>query len=217
MTAVIGSYTVFEKRLLAAAYFVSNRTDNYAVTISEIREHFNFEIPDRFARIALADIYARELSTGYLTEESLENHTIALTAAGIKEAEAIISGNESDISEFDIADHSVPAADRLVTLDHNSPEYQEISRELNNLKDALRLTNDAGESGDERDRLVDSLDAAIQLWSSSQLKILQIKVGVIMAVEDVGAALQKAGKAVGWSLIVELIKGYVKNKVGIEF
>ena len=217
MTAVIGSYTVFEKRLLAAAYFVSNRTDNYAVTISEIREHFNFEIPDRFARIAFADIYARELSTGYLTEESLENHTIALTAAGIKEAEAIISGNESDISEFDIADHSVPAADRLVTLDHNSPEYQEISRELNNLKDALRLTNDAGESGDERDRLVDSLDAAIQLWSSSQLKILQIKVGVIMAVEDVGAALQKAGKAVGWSLIVELIKGYVKNKVGIEF
>ena len=217
MTAVIGSYTVFEKRLLAAAYFVSNRTDKYAVTISEIREHFNFEIPDRFARIALADIYARELSTGYLTEESLENHTIALTAAGIKEAEAIISGNESDISEFDIADHSVPAADRLVTLDHNSPEYQEISRELNNLKDALRLTNDAGESGGERDRLVDSLDAAIQLWSSSQLKILQIKVGVIMAVEDVGAALQKAGKAVGWSLIVELIKGYVKNKVGIEF
>ena len=217
MTTVIGSYTVFEKRLLAAAYFVSNRTDKYAVTISEIREHFNFEIPDRFARIALADIYARDLSAGYLTDESLGEQTIALTAAGIKEAEAIIAGNESDISEFDTADNSVPAADRLVTLDHNSAEYQEISRKLKNLKDALRLTNDAGQSGGERDRLVDSLDAAIQLWASSQLKIIQIKVGVLMVVEDVGSALQKAGKAVGWSLIIELIKDYVKNKAGIEF
>lgn len=108
-----------------------------------------------------------------------------------------------------------PAANRVVPLDHNSAEHGEIADGIEALIAEVRANNKVGETGGERDQIVASLLAAKQLWNSSQLQIIQVRVGVIMAVESAGKALEKVGKAVSWPVLVELIKTYVKKQVGL--
>ncbi|MFD2578607.1 hypothetical protein ACFSTD_08470 [Novosphingobium colocasiae] len=85
----------------------------------------------------------------------------------------------------------VPASDRVVPLDHNSPQYREFKQGLSVLLSEVRGNNKIGDTPEERDRIVRSLDAANELWGSLELKVIQIRVGVILAVEDAGNALQK--------------------------
>ena len=60
------------------------------------------------------------------------------------------------------------------------------------------------------------LEAAELLWDAAQLKLIQIKVGVIMAVEDARKVLAGTAKAVAGALIVDAIKSLVKNQLGID-
>ena len=46
---------------------------------------------------------------------------------------------------------------------------------------------------------------------------MQIRVGVIMAIEDATSAAAKVGKAVGGALLVDRIKRIVKQTTGIDF
>lgn len=110
----------------------------------------------------------------------------------------------------------VPASDRLVPLDHNSAPYREVKEGLAGLYEEFRSTNDLECSPSERERLLTSLSAAQKLWEAAQLKIIQIKVGIIITVEDVVALLSKAGKAVGGALLVDTIKSIVKQKTGFD-
>jgi DNA-binding MarR family transcriptional regulator len=107
-----------------------------------------------------------------------------------------------------------PASDRLVRIDHNQPGYQEILTGLSEVRDAVRGANDLGE--EERDRLVASLGAAESLWQAGQLKMIQIKIGVVMAVQDAAAALGATAKAVAAALLVDTIKGFIKSHTGID-
>lgn len=120
-----------------------------------------------------------------------------------------------------IDEHAVsamaPASDRLVPLNHNDPEYIEIRDEIEALHEEFRTSNEVCQSSDERDRIARSLDSASRLWSAAELKITQIRVGIILAVEDAIAALDKIGRASGKSILIDLIKNYVRTKSGIEF
>lgn len=109
------------------------------------------------------------------------------------------------------------ASDRMVPLNHNSQAYQEVSQKLDELFDEARASNEVGETAEERDRLLRSLDAARKLWAMQEIKLMQVQVGVVMAVEDVGRALQKVGKTTGWSILTDLIKKFVKDTIGIDF
>jgi hypothetical protein len=111
----------------------------------------------------------------------------------------------------------VPASDRLVQLDHNQPDYLEIAKGLENLYEQVREDNQVGETATERDRLLRSLGAAKELWAAAELKLIQVQVGIVMAVEDANNAITKLGKAVGAALLVDLIKRFVKNATGIDF
>jgi len=112
---------------------------------------------------------------------------------------------------------SAPASDRVVPLNHNSSDYKKIGDAIDDLIETFRESNQAGESPEERERISRSLSAAKELWSGLELKVLQVKVGVIMAVEDAGIALDKVGKASAWALLIDLIKQYVKNTTGWIF
>jgi hypothetical protein len=110
----------------------------------------------------------------------------------------------------------IPAADRIVPLDHNSSEYEQISTQITDLAETLRRNNEVGDSAEHRDQLLKSMSAAAELWSALQLTVDQIKIGIILAIENAKAALTKVGKSVGISLIVDAIKAYVKSKIGLD-
>ncbi|MWV28086.1 hypothetical protein [Aurantiacibacter rhizosphaerae] len=110
----------------------------------------------------------------------------------------------------------VPAADRLVTLNHNSPEHKEVSSKLDEIFQTARSDNEFGSTPAERERLLNSLEAAQALWKSAELKVIQVKVGVIQALEETQEAFREIGKAVGVGLIVDLIKRIVKDQIGID-
>ena len=104
----------------------------------------------------------------------------------------------------------------LVPLDHNSPDYLAIKDGLSSLYDRVREDNQVGSSTSDRSRILNGLSAAMQLWSSSELQLIQIKVGVLMAVEDAYHALVTIGKEVGKSILTDLIKQFIKSKIGID-
>jgi hypothetical protein len=67
-----------------------------------------------------------------------------------------------------------------------------------------------------KDRIYRSLDAAWTIWQASELKLIQLKVGVLMAVEDAARILKGTVKAVAAALLVDTIKAFVKSHLGID-
>jgi hypothetical protein len=110
----------------------------------------------------------------------------------------------------------LPASDRLVPLDHNSAPYREVKEGLAELYNDVRSANDLDCSPDERDRVLASLEAAQALWDATQLKIIQIRVGIIITIEDAIDLLTKTGRAMGKVLLIETIKSIVKHASGMD-
>lgn len=106
----------------------------------------------------------------------------------------------------------VPASDRLVSLDHNAPNYLQVAAGLDELREAVRSVNDLP----ERDRILASLSGAQALWQALELKVIQIKIGIVMAIEDAGKALAATAKAVATALFIDAIKSLVKSKTGLD-
>ena len=111
-------------------------------------------------------------------------------------------------------DITIPAADRFVTLNHNHSEYIDIATGLFQLEEQVRGANDL--PPEERDRLRKSLAAAKTLWSAQELRAIQVKVGVLMAIEDTGSAFKSIGKAIAVNLLLDAIKSYLKNYFEID-
>jgi len=106
----------------------------------------------------------------------------------------------------------VPAVDRLVPLDHNLPEYLRVKQGIEELRELVRSSNDLP----DRDRILASLTAAGSLWQATELKVIQLKIGVVMAIEDAGRALKNTANAVAWALLVDAIKVLVKATIGLD-
>lgn len=88
----------------------------------------------------------------------------------------------------------VPASDRIVTLDHNSPEYRNITSALETLEEVLRGSNDYPDA-EEKERVVAEVSAARRLFQS-----LKVRVGAVVALLSppvLYLAKQFTGKAVG--------------------
>lgn len=114
------------------------------------------------------------------------------------------------------AEDAVPASDRLVALNDNSPEYRKISEDLRSLRENLRAANEFIGDEVERNRISHSLEAAESLWSAAQLKVIQIKVGIIMTLEDAQKVFTGTVRAVTVGLIVDAIKSFIKSRTGID-
>jgi hypothetical protein len=110
----------------------------------------------------------------------------------------------------------VPASDRIVRFDHNQPEYVEIAKGLISVREAVRELNDSSVDNDERQRILASFDSAQALWKSLNLKVIQLKVGILMTLEDAVHFLGTTAKAVVAALLVDTFKAFVKNHVGID-
>ena len=133
-----------------------------------------------------------------------------LNDSGFRWAEELITKNAPALSK------SVPASDRLVTIGHNQPDYGEIEAEISKLAEDVRAWNGNPEVPAERSRLLEGLEAAKHFWAASELKVIQLKVGIILAIEDAQKALGTAAKMVGGKLLIDAIKGFIKTHSGID-
>jgi hypothetical protein len=89
---------------------------------------------------------------------------------------------------------AVPASDRIVTLNHNSPEYNNVMIALDTLEEVLRGSNDYPDA-EEKERVVAEVSAAKRLFQS-----VKVRVGAVVAVLSTPVlylAKQFMGKAVG--------------------
>ena len=135
------------------------------------------------------------------------------TAAEVAGAAANTAQRNDDLGT---EEQLLPASDRLVPLDHNSAPYLEIKNGLAELHEELRSSNDLPCSPEERERLLASVSAAQRLWDAAQLKIIQIKVGIIITIQDAVSLLSQVGKGIGKALLIDTIKSIVKHKTGLD-
>ncbi|WP_153006041.1 hypothetical protein [Sphingomonas sanguinis] len=123
---------------------------------------------------------------------------------------ANIKNSYPDVSYL-LKNQVAPASDRVVQFDHNSPEAAEIADKFADVKEYVRGVNLPGVDEQERHRVLSALDVAETLWSTGNLKLLQVKVGVLMAVEDASRLLAETAKQVAVSLLIDAIKAFVKT------
>jgi hypothetical protein len=110
----------------------------------------------------------------------------------------------------------LPASDRMVPLNHNDPEYLEVANRLAEVREVVRTSNDLSASPDERDAVLLALDSASSLWKSTQLSLLQIRVGVLMAGQQAWTILKSHAKAIAAALLVDAVKSFLKTHCSID-
>jgi DNA-binding PadR family transcriptional regulator len=123
---------------------------------------------------------------------------------------------EQNADVEDLLGDNAPTADGFVSFNHNAPEFEFISGGIDELKEAVRTTNGLPVTPEERDRIMIALDAAKVYWQSTQLKYLQVKVGILMAVEDAARVLASTAKATAAALLVDAIKAFFRTHTGLD-
>ncbi|WP_336977473.1 hypothetical protein [Altererythrobacter fulvus] len=227
------SYSEFIDELVVALYHHSELNGIRHYRIQEILNIYKIPVKAFWADVLMTDReFADRVDISAELGPPLQK-PVKIAAAGVRWIEENVGENVASFLEqhglqnpdtrsevvniqASVEAEVVPAADRVVPLNHNSAEHKEIAEKLRALSEELRGANDLQVTSEERERLVVSLSAAESLWDATELKVIQVKVGIILAVEDAGKALEKVGKAVGWTLLVDLLKAYLKNKTGID-
>lgn len=203
----MSTYSEFEARLLVGAYLLSEETGDEDVSVGDIFSRFDLFAKPNWTMRALIGFVDQGLAVDGLTHDDEMNQSIWLKAAGIREAERLIAAGL-------VLEAEAPAADRIVKFDHNLPEYLKVVEGISELRESVRADNEI--DPDERDRLTASLEAAAGLWQASQIKIIQLKIGVVMAVQDAAKALEKTARAVAASLLVDMVKSFIKARTGVD-
>ena len=149
-----------------------------------------------------------------------------LTPRGIRMVETELRNPESKIARYVSAGvhayesvsyvSDIPASDRIVSLDHNSAAYIDVSEKFLEAIDAIKSINISEEQLEERDNVVAQLSAGQILIKSTELTVMQIKVGVLMAAESAKLFASDTIQKLPVSLLVEAIKALLKLSLGMH-
>ncbi len=186
---------------LVALYRLIQESDQEEYfTSEEIKQRAGAEIGAASIQRGLRHLRNDEL----VAFKSGQKVKFSLNGRGFDSAEEIITKHP------DIVPIYIPASDRIVSLGHNGPIYSDIQKSLERLCEEVRVWNGNPDGPEDRFRILASVEAARALWTSNELRLIQIKVGVIMAIEDAQTAFGKLIKTVGNALLIEAIKSVVK-------
>lgn len=168
----------------------------YSIKNDQLKLFFN-----RVGNDGEASDFAKEIGSRYILD-ALRNVILG---------EGII-GETLSIESSPLADANIPAADRIVTLDHNQPDYETITEGIDELREAVRGAN--GISHERRSQALSGLDAAKSLWSAAQLSLVQVEIGIILAIDDAISLLGDSLKKLSNIALSELIRAYIKASLG---
>ena len=231
------NYTDFAKKMILALYFESDGDTSLEVKFNSLYQKYAISVDKPFWIENLKGEWLQQGLASFPEDGSGRRETAVITIAGVRNAEAtdqsILLMPSSPIDPNDVVLYPVPASasarieerleaeiipasDRVVRLDHNNPEFVAIANGLARVREAVREINDSDVDPEERERVLASFDAAQTFWQAAQIKVIQLKVGVLMAVEDAVRILGKTAKAVTAALLVDSIKAFVKNHTGVD-
>jgi DNA-binding MarR family transcriptional regulator len=200
------------------------------ITVPDAFHRFGIPVPSQWIHDALRRLeIARYIDMLPALAEQFRQPLVTISAEGLRVADEL--NREHGVNDaFDLLlpqqevregsdggakpKHGAEQLESLVRLDHSDDDYQAIRNGLDALYERVRQDNEVGSTADERARILSSLSAAKQLWASTELQLVQVKVGVIMAVEDAYRALVAIGKEVGKLVLADMIKEYIKSKTG---
>ena len=165
-----------EERTLRALYDLANSGSTW-VDAAYIAGALEDGVSQPRVQMALRTLEQARLIRG--RHNTRHPSVFEISEAGYKAVEADLVATAEDANSELIA----PAADRVVRFCDNSPEYVQAGDLIVQITNAVEGDN-AINSG-ERSRLRAALRAASELWQATELKIIQIKVGILMALEDV--------------------------------
>ena len=222
----MATFTQFQDELLVALYDLSERLEAETVLSGDIFSHYLILRKPNWVIRSLIDFEERKLIHENLTHDDESSQSISLTAAGMREAERLLEGGVHvmyvedlvDLGEenYDVEGQVAPASDRIVFYDDNRPEAQEISKNLADLAEFIRGLNDPEIEVDEKRRVQSALESAKIIWDSRNFKVIQLQVGILMAVEDAISFLGKVSKQSAWEFLIDGIKFFAKQFLHID-
>jgi hypothetical protein len=209
-------FSDFSKQFLVAAYLENQRIGD-AVESGLIARSYDLKFgPNWIVRVVEGAIKQGWMA-GSVNAGGDEYQVIYLTGAGMAEAERLI-GQGIEVTWHGVTIEgkvtTIDTDQRIVKFDHNSEEFLRIRSGLADLRHVIESADEIETS--ERSRLLSSLSAADALMDAAQLKVIQVRVGVIMVIEDALAALGKTTKALTFALLVDGVKALVKAKTGFD-
>ena len=222
----MSTYSSFAESMLIALYQETERTDEQSYTFGELIDRYGLDVKESWiSRLAneWENHFTGEISR--FLEGSARDWHVEISGSGMryieekygaKDGVGLILAPAVALSAATMSPNeaAAPASDRLVSFNHNEATYVQIACGLADLKEAVRASNGLEEV--ERDRLSRSVSAAEELWRSVQLRVIQVKVGVLLTVEDVATALAGTAKAVAAALLVDTIKAFIKTQAGVD-
>ncbi len=198
------SQSELEAQVLRALFdYAQSATSKLAA--SETAALFNGEFSDSRVKMALKTL--ERLGDVDATHSSYSGSHYEISESGYKKV-------ERDMREGAL--ERVPASDRIVNFNHNQPDALEIQQGLADVKEAVRGSNLEDVDDSERTRVIASLEAAENLWRAAAFRVIQLKIGVLMAVEDAARLLKNTAKSVAASMLVEAIKAFTRNHFNID-
>lgn len=216
-------FSEFADKFLCALYYETEYNNSHYLDAETIIQKYDIDAKDHWISRISDDwehLYFKEVSK---VLGAYDHWSFRISGEGSRYIEDKY-GSQSEIQKFLGIDNVAPvksvsskqanASDRVVSFDHNSADYKEVALAISELKEAIRGYNGEEIEQGEKQRLSKGLDAAESLWQSAQLKMIQIEVGVILAVEDAYNALVDIGKAVVGATLVDLIRDMVKSGLG---
>lgn len=84
----------------------------------------------------------------------------------------------------------VPASDRVVSINHNAPEYVEVEKNLHSLEHTVSASNELGaENPDERDRVIAEISATRRLLKAARARIDAVLAVIVPALKWIGGKI----------------------------
>ena len=183
----------------------------WVVQFDNFRYYFIEEKP---VELDYTEDYSRlkELTDNYRALQAYGRRGAAYAADVLEALQEMDSLQIADLRS-NSASHStlVPAANRIVTLDHKKPEYAQIAAALDDAIEKAKTTRPNDLSGDEHASVVASLQSARSLWNAFELTSLQVRVGIFMTIERAENALKTSFELVKGPLLMEALKAFFRS------
>ncbi len=125
----------------------------------------------------------------------------------LKQAVIHFINKRAEIDDEETEDEiEIPAADRIVTVDHNAPEHTELEQEIVKLKEEALRSTEGNKLSDNAEAALSDIDAGLLLWRKTTYRFEAIKNTLIAGIQSLASEIKKEGfKQVAKALTTKIL------------